>query len=148
MLYADDTMLLLGDTSGSLREAMSVIQTFGSFSGLLINWTKSALMLLDSSGPQDHSLLDIPVATKFKYLGVWVTPQPLDYITLNLTPLVSRIRDKIKILSKLKMSLVGRVNLTKMVFMPQLLYILHNTPMVVPLRAFRIINSLFRTGLS
>lgn len=30
-----------------------------------------------------------------------------------------------------------------MFFMPQLLYILYNTPMVVPLKTFRIINSLF-----
>lgn len=31
------------------------------------------------------------------------------------------------------MPLVGRVNLTKMIFIPQLLYILHSMPVVVPL---------------
>lgn len=45
------------------------------------------------------------------------------------------------------MSLVGRVNLTKMIFMPQLLYILHNTPTVVPFKIFPVINSLFSAFL-
>lgn len=40
------------------------------------------------------------------------------------------------------MSMVGR-----MFFMPQLLYMLHNTPMAVTLRIFRIINSMFRSFL-
>lgn len=42
------------------------------------------------------------------------------------------------------MSLAGRVNLIKMVFMPQLLYMLHNTPMVIPFKVFHIINAIFR----
>lgn len=31
MLYADDTMLLLGDTEGSLKEAMMIIKKCGVF---------------------------------------------------------------------------------------------------------------------
>lgn len=118
------------------------------FSGLVINWTKSSIMLLDSTpDSQSPTLQDIPITPEFKYLGVYVTPQPRDYVSLNVCPLLSRINDKIKVWSKLKMSLVGRVNLTKMIFMPQLLYMLHNTPMVVTLRIFRIINSMFRSFL-
>lgn len=36
MMYADDTMLFLGDTSTSLWEAMVVIREFGEYSGLVI----------------------------------------------------------------------------------------------------------------
>lgn len=105
-------------------------------------------MLLDSTpDSQSPTLQDIPITPEFKYLGVYVTPQPRDYVSLNVCPLLSRINDKIKVWSKLKMSLVGRVNLTKMIFMPQLLYMLHNTPMVVTLRIIRIINSMFRSFL-
>lgn len=83
MLYADDTMLLLGDTSESLREAMSVIGGFGTFSGLAINWSKSLIMLLDSAPySQGPTLHDIPVCSKFKNLGVYATPQPWDYESL------------------------------------------------------------------
>lgn len=148
MLYADDTMLLLGDTEGSLKEAMMIIKKCREFSGLVIIWTKSSIMLLDSTpDSQGPTLQDIPITPQFKYLGVYVTLQPRDYVSLNVCPLLSRNNDKIKVWSKLKMSLVGRVNLTKMIFMPQLLYMLHNTPMVVTLRIFRIINSMFRSFL-
>lgn len=47
MLYMVDTMLFLGDTEKSLSEAMSLIRRFGVYSGLVINWSKSYLMLLD-----------------------------------------------------------------------------------------------------
>lgn len=45
MVYTDDTLILLGDTDASLRETMATITEFDSFSGLTINWSKSALML-------------------------------------------------------------------------------------------------------
>lgn len=37
-LYADDLLLFLGDTQGSLLKAMEIITNFGQFSGLIINW--------------------------------------------------------------------------------------------------------------
>lgn len=36
LLYADDMLLLLGDTEASLRTVMSTITDFGRFSGLTI----------------------------------------------------------------------------------------------------------------
>lgn len=146
IMYADDTMLLLGDTSESLSEAMRVIGRFGQYSGLIINWTKSSLLLLDRElPPSQDNIMDIPVSTSLKYLGIQVTPRVLDYVSLNLTPLINRYRDRVKVWSKLKLSQVGRINLIKMILMPQLLYILHNSPMVITLKKFRIINSLFRS---
>lgn len=47
MLYTDDTMLMLGDITSSIKEVMAVITGFGTYSGLIINWSKSSLMLLD-----------------------------------------------------------------------------------------------------
>lgn len=146
IMYADDTMLLLGDTSNSLTEAMSVIKQFGKYSGLVINWTKSSLLLLDRDPPTtQQNMQDIPVSTSFKYLGIQITAHILDYVNLNLTPLINRCRDRVKVWSKLKLSQVGRINLIKMILMPQLLYVLHNSPMVITLKKFRIINSLFRS---
>lgn len=47
-MYADDAMLMLGDSTTFLQEAISTITEFGSYSVLTINWSTSALMLLDS----------------------------------------------------------------------------------------------------
>lgn len=77
---------------------MTVIKRFGAFSGLVINWSKSSIMLLDAAPySQSLTLHDIPVVSKFKYLVVYVTPQPHAYISLNLSSLLGLIRDKTKI---------------------------------------------------
>lgn len=70
MLYANDTMLLLGDMSTSLTEAMNVIRRFGEYSGLVINWTKSSLLLLDREPSSSLTMQNIPVSTSFRYLGI------------------------------------------------------------------------------
>lgn len=71
MLYSDDTLLMLGDVS--LWEAMKAITKFGDFSGLQINWTKSAVLLLDEDATQPvASMCPIPITTFFKYLGIQV----------------------------------------------------------------------------
>lgn len=41
------------------------------------------------------------------------------------------------------LSVEGKVNLTNRILMPQLLYFLHNAPMVIPLKIFRIVNTIF-----
>lgn len=89
MLYADDTMRLLSE---SLQEAVPVIFTFGTFSELVINWTKSSIMLIDDSpNCQDSMILNIPISPSFKYLGIYVTTKPLNYIFLHLSPFLGRI---------------------------------------------------------
>lgn len=45
-LYADDTLLYLPDALDSLEEALRIIDRFGSFSGIRINWNKSILFSL------------------------------------------------------------------------------------------------------
>lgn len=76
-------------------------------------------MLLDAT-PDSRitTLQNIPVSISFKYLGIYVTPKPLEYVSLNLSPLLGRIRDKAKVWSKLQLLVVGKVNLIKMFFMP------------------------------
>lgn len=106
----------------------------------------SSLMLLDRKpNPPLVTLLDILKSTEFWYLGIQVKPNPLVYITLNVTPLLNRCHDWVKVWSRLKLSLVGRINLIKIILIPQILYVLYNSQMVVPLKQFRIINSIFKS---
>lgn len=97
--------------------------------------------LRDSALPVSNQL---QVVTKFKYLGIVVSPRPQDYVVNNLTPLITKLSTKVDAWCRLPLSVVGRCNLIKMVAMPQLLYILHNAPMWIPVPFFRKINSLFR----
>lgn len=82
--------------------------------------------------------------TFFKYLGVQVTSCPLDFCHLNISLLLQWFRDRSKIWNALRLS-AGKVNLIKMILMPQLLYCFLNAPMVILLKIFRIVNSLFCT---
>lgn len=70
-LYVDDFILYLQNASTSLPAAMQIIETYGTYSGLQINWQKSALMPLY---PQEcnHTAVDNPlkVVPSFKYVGV------------------------------------------------------------------------------
>lgn len=88
MLYMNDTILLL---------AMAVITKFGTYLGLAINWSKSSLMTLDRKSAPLSTQTNIPIFDSFKYLGIHLTPRLLDYIHLNLMPLLACLRDKVRI---------------------------------------------------
>lgn len=79
-LYAADTLLYLGDTTGSLAASMQLIEQYGSYSGFSINWHTSVLLPLQLL-PQLLSVRasQLVVVTSFHYLGVIVTPDPRDY---------------------------------------------------------------------
>lgn len=81
MLYADDMLLLLRDTTKSLQTVMSTVLDFGQYSGLTINWSKSALLLLDGDSAQPIApTCPIPITDKFKYYGrLWPTKH-LSYV--------------------------------------------------------------------
>lgn len=134
MLYADDILLFLGDINPSLEAIMDMISQFGHLFGLTINWTKSALLLMDGgSGQSVLAACPIPTMSLFKYLGIHGTSNILDYCHLSIHPLLSRFRDRVNTSSKLRLLVAGRINLIKMILMPQLLNPLHNSPVVVPL---------------
>lgn len=144
-LYADDMLLYLGDVSLSLAPAMAIIQQYGCWSGLLINWDKSVLMPLDPLPPGfPPESVPLQVVSEFKYLGVVINSRPKDYVALNLLPLLTRVSAKIDTWCKLPLSVVGRGNLIKMILMPQLLYILHNSPVWIPMYHFHRIHRAFR----
>lgn len=49
-LFADDVLFFLGDVETSLNTVIQMVGEFGRFSGLVINWEKSALLPVDPLG--------------------------------------------------------------------------------------------------
>lgn len=127
-LYADDLLLFLGDTQGSLWKAMDIIKKFGHISGLTRNWEQSTLLPVD---PLENSLIEevaqIKIVNTFKYLGINISRDPKKYIGDNIVPLLAKFKGKTKIWRSLPISVAGRCNLIKMLWMSQLLYVLHNS---------------------
>ena len=144
-LYADDILMYLGDTAASLRTAMGIIGEFGSFSGFNINWSKSILMPIDPLREQlPVGAEQMTISSSFCYLGVVVSPDTAEYLQLNLGPLLAKQREKCDSWCKLPLSVVGRANLVKMVWAPQLLYIFHNSPVWISNKWFKRIDTQMR----
>lgn len=94
-LYADYALLYLGDTATSLQTLMGIITDFGEISGFTINWSKSILMPFDPlAAPLPEGAGQVTIANSFRYLGVMVSPDPTDYLWLNIGPLLDRQHEK------------------------------------------------------
>lgn len=94
---------------------MDIFSRFGALSGLTINWEKSALLPIDpirKSSCLENSQVEI--VEKTKYLGIYITKDPNNYINNNLVPLLSKFKNKSDIWKGLPLSVVGRCNLIKM----------------------------------
>lgn len=68
VLYADDMLLSMSTPQIALPCAIELITTFGSFSGLSINWPKSSLMPWSGVCDLDHveHLCRLPISNNFK----------------------------------------------------------------------------------
>lgn len=144
-LYADDVLIFLGDTGPSFEKAIQLLERFGRSSGLVVNWEKSTLLPLDSTrNSQRGGMPRLRVVEKMRYLGIVISTDPVQYIGDNLVPLFEKFRRKSAIWCQLPLSLAGRVNLIKMVWMPQLLYVLLNSPVWIGKTWFQKLNTIFR----
>ncbi|XP_072012556.1 peroxisomal membrane protein PEX14 isoform X1 [Engystomops pustulosus] len=143
-LYADDTLVYLGDVGPSLESLLSLIERYGGFSGLRVNWDKSALFPLSDVGV--HSLpVPVQVVSTFKYLGVQVSRKVQAFTELNITPLITATESRLKAWSTLPLSLYGRINIFKMIFLPKFLYLFHACPILLPKSLFKRIDGILRS---
>lgn len=131
-LYADDTLLYLPDTTASLEEALRVIDQFGSFSRVCINWTKSMLFPLSRSLPPLPAHIPLKVFTKFRFWGIEIQDNLHAYLRDNGYPILQQLTLKCLAWKSLLLKPVGRINLLKMTFLPKFLHIFRNTPVPIP----------------
>lgn len=144
--YADDRILYIKDMSADSHPMPSIFESFQSLSGLAINAAKSYAYFFDSAGRSGHFLFG-PWAFQiapdtFKYLGIQIYRNAPDLLDGNLGCAITAIKSQIQFWVSLPLSVAGRVVITKMVLLQRLLYFFTNLPLLVPLRSFKVLNSL------
>lgn len=149
-LYADDALLYLLDASYSLEETLRIIDLFGSFSGIRINWNKSVLFPISQPPllPPPHKPLQM--VTKFRYLGIGIQKDLSCYLTDNVYPFLQQLTQSCLTWKSLPLTPVCRTNLLKIIFLPKFLYVFRNTPVPIPESFFkqlkRVINTFIWAG--
>lgn len=66
-LYADNTLLYLADSRVSLQSALEIIDQFGGYSGICINWHKLVLFSLHPLGSGSVTDTQLQWVEEFKY---------------------------------------------------------------------------------
>lgn len=142
-LYADDVVLTLSDIKQSISPLLELLKVFGQFSGFTINWEKSVLMpLSDHLDAQFLHNLPFKVATEhFEYLGINIPRNPKLIFKLNFLHLMNKIKVMIDKWKLLPISLLGRVNIVKMVILPKFIYLFQNLPIFLTVAFFKLIDS-------
>ena len=138
-LYADDVILTLSDVKTSLSPLLNLIDGFGRFSGFTINWEKSVFMPL-SNGLDSSFLRNLPFRVTldhFSYLGINIPRNPKLLFKLNYMDLIDRLKCMIDKWKLLPLSLIGRVNIVKMVLLPKFTYLFQNVPIFLTSSFFK-----------
>lgn len=123
-LYADD-ILYLSDLGPSLQTALQVIENFGRFSGLKMNWEKSQILPIDVFPPtREQASFPLVRVSSLKHLVIQISRSLTDFIPQNVEPLIPFIKSKIQIRARLPVGVMGRIGLVKMILLPKILYVL------------------------
>lgn len=132
-LYADDLLLYISNPSTSLPAILNILEQFGAYSGYKLNYQKSEVFPINLQAKQlSHSFAPFKLADdSFRYLGIVITASLPDMFKANFLSLAKRIEDDLNRWTALPLSLIGRVNLIKMVVMPKFLYLFQHIPIFI-----------------
>lgn len=93
--------------------------------------------------PLPQAAEQINVVDTFGYLGIHIHPNRDLHVKPNINPLIHTYQEKTVSWIKLPLSVVGRCNLIKMIWSPQLLYALQNASIWIPIHVFKKYNTIF-----
>lgn len=138
-----DILLYVTKPERSIPFILKKIDMFGKFSGYRKNWNKSVLIPVHPIPQTILESLPFKVSSdKFTYLGIEVTKQFSSLIQSNFSPLLDELKNKIQFWKTLPISLLGRINAIKMIFVPQILYLFPNIPVFLTKSFFKKIYSI------
>ncbi len=132
-LYADDLLLYISDPLISLPPILSILDQFGRLSGYKLNFQKSELFFINQLA-KSLPLSSFPFKLAldgFKYLGIFITNSFKDLFFKNFIPLLDKCKLDFARWSSLSLSLIGRMNLIKIIILPKFLYLFQHVPFCI-----------------
>lgn len=142
-MYADDILLISSNPETAVPVISSIIDSFSEISGYTINWSKSEAMPISKLCPPA-----IRSSWQFKwmpegltYLGIKLTLGLDKIMQANISPVIQSTRPLLQNWVKMNLSLLGRINLVKMIISPKLQYILYMLPITFPLNLLKLYNT-------
>ena len=147
--YADDLLLYISNPSSSIPAILNILDNFKRLSGYKLNLQKSEYFPVNDLADRiPHSSFPFKKAVEgFKYLGIIVTKTFTELFAKNFSPLVERFKEDLARWSTLPLSLLGRVNLIKMVVLPRFLYPFQHIPIFINKSFFSTIDRLIKSFL-
>uniref|UniRef100_A0A3Q3BC05 ribonuclease H n=1 Tax=Kryptolebias marmoratus TaxID=37003 RepID=A0A3Q3BC05_KRYMA len=138
-LYADDILVTLTEPEISLHNLLSLLKTFGTYSGYKLNLKKTQTLSFNyQPSPRIQKMSRFNWDNKLiKYLGVNIPAELSDLFEYNYTPLIEEIRADLQRWSLLTMNLYNRIDIIKMNLLPRLLYLFQALPIKIPDEQFR-----------
>uniref|UniRef100_A0A3P9CYM2 Reverse transcriptase domain-containing protein n=1 Tax=Maylandia zebra TaxID=106582 RepID=A0A3P9CYM2_9CICH len=142
-LYADDILLISTNPEQAVPAISSIIDSFSVISGYTINWSKSEAMPISKLCPpvMRSSWHFKWMPEGLTYLGIKLTPGLDNIMKVNISPVIQNIRSLLQNWVKINLSLLGRINLVKMIIAPKLQYFLHMLPIAVPHNLLKLYNT-------
>lgn len=107
---------------------------------------------VDQANPTSQIMhFNFKVVNQFQYLGIEIVPNIEQIVKINYEKIKDEINTSIDRWRKLPISMMGRVNVLKMMVLPKLLYMFQNIPLPPPLDLFTwlkksITNSIWNNG--
>lgn len=144
-LFADDIVVFLTNIESSIQALNNTLTKFGKFSGYKVNNNKSALLLLNGDERRNSLTCRQFVCSPggFTYLGIKITPNIKEIISINYDPLVKKVIDSLERWNALPISIIGRINIIKMSILPKFLYFFQSIPLPLPASFFAILKKTF-----
>lgn len=123
----------------SFPELMSLLETYGSFSGYKVNIQKTTFFTFNYRPPgfiTGNFCLKWE-SVSMKYLGVILSKDTSQLFQANYAPLITKIKAEISRWNLIPfLSMSSRVESVKMNILPRLLYLFQSLPVNIPMQQF------------
>lgn len=138
LAFADDIAKVTRDPIRGISAIEEEARKFGNASGYRLNEGKTQIVINNKI-----NIIDPRISKQVTYLGVSITAKVENIVSNNMNPLIHCTKKDLMRLNNLHLTLGGRCNVIKMIFLPKFLYFFRSICLEFPPSLLKIIESMF-----